>query len=44
MHIKLNYFYFSAFDLEEKSIEILKYIQPFLGRKIVKDEVQIIKF
>ena len=29
MYIKLDYFYFSAFDLEVKVIEILKYILLF---------------
>ena len=28
MHIKLDYFCFSAFDFEEKVIEILKYRVP----------------
>ena len=31
MYIKLDYFYFSAFDLEVKATEILKYILPFSG-------------
>ena len=31
--IKLNYFYFSAVDLEVKSAEIWKHIQPFSGEK-----------
>ena len=33
MYIKLDYFYFLAFDLEVKSIEIIKYARPFAGEK-----------
>ena len=33
MHIKLDYFYFSTFDLDVKTTKILKYILPFHGEK-----------
>ena len=33
MHIRLDYFYFSAFNLEVKETEILKYILLFSGKK-----------
>ena len=42
--MKLDCFYFSAFDLEFKTTEILKYIQPFPGRKMVKGDGKITKF
>ena len=31
--MKIDYFYFSAFDLEVKATEILKYILHFSGKK-----------
>ena len=33
MYIKLDYFYFSDFDLEEKETDILKYILSFSMEK-----------
>ena len=46
MYIKLDYFYFSAFDIEVKVIEILKSILPFLWGEIlsrVKDKLSFRK-
>ena len=40
MYLELDDFYFLAYDVEIKAIEILKYIQPFSG-KLVKGEREI---
>ena len=42
--VKLDYFYFLAFDLEVKVTEILNGMRPLYGRNIVRGERQITKF
>ena len=43
MYIKLNYFYFSAFDLKLKVTEILKYILLFSKKKLSFRKIFVIK-
>ena len=44
MYINLDRFCFSAFDLEWKATEILKYNLPFSGKNMFRSKGQITKF